>query len=143
MASRPPSAGQAVVAAMSDVVEAMQAEVAELTARLSRAKLQLYQLLDAQKRKCRFCGKTDHDHESMGFGPLIDVTITIARGEEGHSHVAAYVCNEHLIATTDALVKAGFGIHVHGGICFLEDTNCVGYSGSMHDCPTPESQYDD
>lgn len=87
---------------------------------------------------CHWCGKTDTENEDDGYGPLVDIRIRVAEGEEGDSNLVRFACNQHLEEATKTLVDAGFGIHAHGGICFLEVMDCPGVNG---DCPTPESQW--
>lgn len=79
---------------------------------------------------CSICGDPDG-------GILTDVRVIIADGEEGYADITQLLCEEHLILMQDELPKLGFRDHRHGGINFLEDPNCPGTTGSMHDCPTP------
>lgn len=92
--------------------------------------------------KCHWCDKTDDDNMADGYGPCVDIQIVIANGEEGHSDVKRYACDEHLTEVTEKLIGMGFGVHVHGGACLLEDTECIGAT-NYGSCPTPEEQYPD
>lgn len=85
---------------------------------------------------CAWCGMTDEDNEDAGFGPLVDITVETARGEEGHAHVVKYACYEHLETVTAELVALGFGHHYHGSTNFLEPPNCPG-TEHYGECPTP------
>lgn len=91
---------------------------------------------------CHWCGKSDDDNEDDGFGPLVDFQVLVADGEEGYSRVLRYACQDHHEWLADQLVELGFGIHAHGGICFLEDQRCPGYTDLSSSCPTPEEQFD-
>lgn len=96
------------------------------------------------RHTCLVCGTTQ---EGEGWYPepyMTDVTVVTAQGEEGYAHETRYVCLEDvcLQELTDALVKLGFGSHRHGGINFLEVTDCPGASKTS-DCPTPEVDEDD
>jgi hypothetical protein len=86
--------------------------------------------------ECHFCGMTDTENEDNGFGPLTDVRVIIANGEEGFADITRWVCNDHLISVTEDLRRSGFSEHRHGGINFLEDMDCPG-SRNMDDCPSP------
>lgn len=88
---------------------------------------------------CSWCGITETQNRQDGFGPLTDITVTTARGEEGYAEEVRYACNEHLIKQTQLLVALGYGSHRHGGINFLETDLCPGYL-NMSDCPTPEER---
>lgn len=88
---------------------------------------------------CFRCGKSDTENEEDGFGPLVDVSVMVANGAEGFAHVLRYVCNQHLIAVTDAFRGLGFVSHRHGGINFLEPLDCPG-RGDPRACPSPEEE---
>jgi hypothetical protein len=85
---------------------------------------------------CALCGATDLDNESDGYGPLVDVEIRAAYGEEGTANPTRYFCQEHLNVVCETLVKLGFGVHRHGGINYLEVLDCPGVR-NPEDCPTP------
>lgn len=87
---------------------------------------------------CYKCGKTDSENEEDGFGPCVDIRVIVAYGEEGYDDVTHYVCNDHLVSVTKALIDLGFGVHKHGGIHFLEIEDCPGFSRSKSLCPTPD-----
>ena len=87
--------------------------------------------------RCSYCTRTSADNRRDGFGPLVDVRVIVAESEEGFADVMRLVCNQHLIVVTSRLADAGFTSHKHGGICFLEDTKCPGYTDPIL-CPTPE-----
>lgn len=93
------------------------------------------------ERKCRVCGEKDEQYGGQN-GYLVDFDFVIADREEGFSNAKGWLCEEHLSTVTDALIQAGLGLHVHGGICFLEDTSCPGYQ-TRKACATPEKQYED
>lgn len=86
---------------------------------------------------CHWCGKTDSENEDDGYGPLVDIFVLVANGEEGQAEQLRYVCNDHLIEQSRALINLGYGVHKHGGTNFLEPMDCPGYD-HMDDCPTPE-----
>lgn len=88
---------------------------------------------------CMVCGKTDEQNEADFGGDLIDVTVTIAEGEEGYARAEKYVCGFDLDKITEWLVAGGFGVHEHGGTCFLEPEDCPGF-GDMDACSTPEPE---
>lgn len=89
---------------------------------------------------CHWCGKTDSENEDDGYGPCVDITVTMANGEEGYAQVVRHACDEHLQSTAERLIELGFGLHAHGGACFLEPKDCPG-ARLMADCPAPEPQY--
>jgi len=89
---------------------------------------------------CATCGKNDTQNERDGYGPLTDVVIVLAASEEGHSELKKFLCQEHLVAFTNHMQDLDLVVHVHGGICYLEDVSCPGYL-SPAQCPTPERQY--
>jgi hypothetical protein len=86
---------------------------------------------------CDWCGKTDTENLADGFGPLVDVTVMVANGEEGFSHLLKYACQEHLEWLTDEFAKLGFVSHHHGSTTLLEDRTCPGYH-TYGACPTPK-----
>ena len=109
-------------------------------ARMNLARLEAEERESAwAARACRACGEVDVEYGGCR-GYLTSFEVAIARGEEGHSVIDSWLCEEHLVTITDALNDAGVSIHAHGGICFLEDMKCPGHV-SMEDCPAPESQY--
>lgn len=79
------------------------------------------------------CIRCDNNDE---FERLVDITVITSVGEEGHAEVTRYVCDDHLVDILELLVDLGFSDHRHGGINFLEDSECPGYA-DMHKCPTP------
>lgn len=89
----------------------------------------------APPNRCMKCGKTDE-----GWMHFTDVTVTIADGEEGYAHVEKFVCEEDLAEVQEDLIEAGFVLHAHGGINYLEPPDCPG-TRDMPLCPTPEAQY--
>lgn len=93
---------------------------------------------EAAREKCRVCGAKVGDPD---IDYLTDFEITVARQEEGHSNVRGYLCEEHMIVFADSMQLLNMTLHVHGGICFLEDTTCPGHANT-EDCPTPEAQYE-
>lgn len=87
--------------------------------------------------RCFFCACTEEDNRRNGWGPLTDIRVIVAEGEEGYGNILRLVCNDHLITTTVGLAELGFADHRHGGINFLEDPKCPG-AARYGDCPTPE-----
>lgn len=90
----------------------------------------------APPNRCMKCGA---EEDPLGYR-FTDVTVTIADGQEGYAHVEKFVCERDLEEVQDDLVEAGFVLHAHGGINYLEPTECIGYSDPPL-CPTPEAQY--
>lgn len=86
--------------------------------------------------RCMKCGA---EEDPLGYS-FTDVTVTIALHEEGYAHVEKFVCDRDLAEVQEDLVEAGFVLHAHGGINYLEPPDCPGY-GDMVLCPTPEAQY--
>jgi hypothetical protein len=91
---------------------------------------------------CATCGRSDDDNERAGFGPLVDVQVYVAYGEEGTAAPKRYFCYEHLEPVCDALIALGFGVHRHGGINFLEPQDCPGHR-DFEACPTPVVEDED
>lgn len=83
---------------------------------------------------CVICGADEEANDNL---PLTDVTVIVADGEEGHSSVRRFYCEEHLDDAVEALMGIGLKQHRHGGICFLEDETCPGHT-DMCACPIPE-----
>lgn len=123
-----------------DELEQVQAQAAELERELRRLR-RLEQDIVFAARRCRICGEPDEENGGMkGF--LTSMNIRISEGEEGHSVIEGWLCDEDLPMVTEALAECGLVIHAHGGICFLEDQTCPG-AQSRAACPTPEAQYED
>jgi hypothetical protein len=91
------------------------------------------------KRSCVTCGATDLENQIAGYGPLTDVHIIMAEGEEGYANERRFVCNDHLIMMSLIFNGLGFSSHRHGGINNLEDVLCPGFR-NMDDCPTPDNE---
>lgn len=85
-------------------------------------------------RRCHWCERTEDDNLADGYGPLVDITVVTAEGEEGYAFERRLACHEHLESITEELVGLGFGNHRHGGINFLEDPRCYGVASR---CPAP------
>lgn len=89
--------------------------------------------VEPEPDRCFKCGATAAD---QGWN-LDTFDIIIAKSEEGFSYREGLLCGEHLSELCGALVGLGYGLHKHGGICYLEDTGCPGARGG--ECPTPEN----
>lgn len=90
---------------------------------------------------CNWCGMTwEEQEDNYGYG-LLDMTVEVSDGEEGHAIARTYACAEHADEKTKALRALGFVSHRHGGINFLEPEDCVG-TKSYGACPTPQEEID-
>lgn len=88
-------------------------------------------------RTCVVCDVTEQDAD------LTDIRVIVAYGEEGQAMITRYVCDTHLDEYCDIFVGMGFCDHDHGGINFLEDTNCDG-TENPNSCPlTAREQEED
>lgn len=116
----------------------MSARREELQAELRRLEREEQEAAWAA-RSCRVCGERDEQYGGVK-GYLTSFNLRISEGEEGHSVIDSWLCDEDLPMVTEALAECGIVMHAHGGICFLEDQTCPGAS-SMQACPTPEPQY--
>jgi hypothetical protein len=88
-------------------------------------------------RVCSLCG-IEEDETEYGF--LGDIRVTVMDGEEGYANIVHLLCDDCLTKQVAGLRKLGFVDHRHGSTNLLEDEDCPGYIGSMHNCPTP-SEY--
>lgn len=89
--------------------------------------------LELPPLRCSRCGVTEDD-EPDGF--LSDVRVMTADGEEGQADVTMLLCGRDLEEVLPVLRGLGFKDHRHGGINFLEDTECPGWEK----CPTPNPE---
>ena len=84
----------------------------------------------AAQHKCLVCGKTDEENEDEYGGPLVDVRVIVADGEEGCSDVKRWVCYLHWENVFTELMEMGFESHHHGSTTMLsneDDPPCGGY----------------
>lgn len=106
-------------------VEEVDYEINVLRSKLRLLVVRKLKLLEGEKT-CIVCGMTNEYHEgSLGMGPLIDIRVIIADGEEGHADETRYFCNDDMITFTKLLNVWGFeptGEFVDRGICFLDNS---------------------
>lgn len=88
---------------------------------------------------CSKCGISESDSD---IGYLIPIEVIVNPGEEGHSQVRMFLCNEDAIPILDTITKLGFVMHHHGSTCLLEDEDCIG-AKEYGICPTPWDSDDD
>lgn len=119
-------------------ISALEKAVRDAEWAVKQAQFALYEAKSALI-KCHWCDKTNEDNESDGYGPLIDFRLIVSDGEEGYSNVLRYACQGCFETIQPKLVEIGFGVHAHGGICFMEDGRCPERHGGV--CPSPEEQF--
>lgn len=115
---------------------AAQEGVRRAQAELHKAHREVQDALAQVQRRCRVCGSTDEYNEESGYGPLVDIQVIVANGEEGFAEPIRYFCWKHAEKVLDDLITLGFAVHRHGGANFLEPHDCPGYS-VMDKCPAP------
>lgn len=84
-------------------------------------------------RKCSVCGAAENQ------ASLLDVTVLVADGEEGHAWIMQLLCSSHAPAVIQTLYAAGFKDHRHGTSNHLEDRECPGFHDHKK-CPTPDDE---
>lgn len=87
--------------------------------------------LEEIRRYCYVCGYSEDEGAQ-----LTDITVIAADGEEGHSDITMYVCENDLANKLDGLAALGFVNHQHGSTTLLEDESCAGFA-DMTKCPRP------
>lgn len=85
------------------------------------------------ENKGSYCDSCGIDIEDEYDNYLTDFMVRCANGEERFAEVTNFYCGDCLLKIMTLMVDIGFADHHHGGINFLEDTECPGYHNL--ECP--------